>query len=204
MKNNKNITSVIGSAWPFKKDEVEPFAWMDNVFTKDECKKIIDLSEKYIKQRGEIGYGSTSKISNKVRKSSINWIPGTPNNYWIYQRLTNICMQLNDKFFKFNLYGFGESLQLTHYKAPGGHYEKHVDRTYSGLVRKLSMSVQLSDPKKYKGGDLIIYEGDFARPTLRNQGSVIVFPSFMEHQVVKVTKGERYSLVGWVTGENFK
>lgn len=204
MKENKKIINVIGSAWPFKKDEVEPFAWMDDVFTKDECKKIIDLSEKYIKQRGEIGYGSTSKISNKVRKSSINWIPGTPNNYWIYQRLTDVCIQLNKKFFKFNLFGFAEPLQLTHYMAPGGHYEKHVDRAFQGLIRKLSMSVQLSNPKKYKGGDLIIYEGDFKRPTIRTQGSVIIFPSFMEHQVTEVTKGERYSLVGWVTGENFK
>ena len=204
MKDNKQITNVIGSAWPFKKDEVEPFAWIDNVFTKDECKKIINLSDKYVKQKGEIGYGSRAKISSKIRKSSVNWIPTTSNNYWIYKRLTDTCMELNNKFFKFNLYGFGESLQLTYYKAPAGHYEKHVDRTYNGLVRKLSMSVQLSDPEKYKGGDLLMYEGDFARPTLRNQGSVIVFPSFMEHQVGKVTKGERYSLVGWVTGENFK
>ena len=66
MKDNKQITNVIGSAWPFKKDEVEPFAWIDNVFTKDECKKIINLSDKYVKQKGEIGYGSRAKISSKI------------------------------------------------------------------------------------------------------------------------------------------
>lgn len=204
MKENKNIINVIGSTWPFQKDEIEPFAWVDNVFTKDECEKIINLSKEHNQQQGQIGYGSSGRIEHKVRKSNISWIPTISDNFWIYQRLTDVCVQLNKKFFKFNLFGFGEPLQLTHYLAPGGHYEKHVDRAFQGLIRKLSMSVQLSNPEKYKGGDLIIYEGDFKRHTLRTQGSVIVFPSFMEHQVTKVTKGERYSLVGWVTGENFK
>ena len=33
------------------------------------------------------------------------------------------------------------------------------------------------------------------------QGSIIVFPSYMYHQVTPVTKGNRYSLVLWALGE---
>ena len=36
------------------------------------------------------------------------------------------------------------------------------------------------------------------------QGTAIFFPSYMEHAVVPVTKGTRYSLVCWVLGPNFR
>ena len=37
----------------------------------------------------------------------------------------------------------------------------------------------------------------------QGKGTVIVFPSFMEHQVSPVTTGVRYSLVVWITGPPF-
>ena len=72
------------------------------------------------------------------------------------------------------------------------------------MVRKLSVSVQLSEPEKYKGGDLIIYEGVDETIAKKFIGSITVFPSFMEHEVRPVTSGTRYSLVGWITGKEFK
>ena len=36
------------------------------------------------------------------------------------------------------------------------------------------------------------------------QGGAIVFPSFFHHRVKPVTKGTRYSLVGWVCGQPWK
>ena len=35
---------------------------------------------------------------------------------------------------------------------------------------------------------------------IRPKGSIIVFPSFLYHQVTPITKGTRYSLVMWVLG----
>ena len=35
-------------------------------------------------------------------------------------------------------------------------------------------------------------------------GSVIVFPSCMEHRVTPITKGTRYSVVCWFVGPPFK
>ena len=37
-----------------------------------------------------------------------------------------------------------------------------------------------------------------------DKGSIIVFPSFIEHRVKPVTKGTRYSLVMWNLGYPFK
>ena len=39
---------------------------------------------------------------------------------------------------------------------------------------------------------------------LRNRGTIIVFPSFLEHQVTPVTKGTRYSLVQWYSGPDWR
>ena len=38
----------------------------------------------------------------------------------------------------------------------------------------------------------------------KEQGTLILFPSYVLHEVKPVTKGERNSLVSWVTGKQFK
>ena len=36
------------------------------------------------------------------------------------------------------------------------------------------------------------------------RGSIVVFPSFLYHEVKPITKGTRYSLVVWFIGKPFK
>ena len=50
-----------------------------------------------------------------------------------------------------------EGLQFTNYKS-SDMYDKHIDRCYNAKVRKLSLSIQLTDPNNYEGGELYIYE----------------------------------------------
>ena len=75
---------------------------------------------------------------------------------------------------------------------------------YLGLVRKLSVSLQLSDPNDYDGGDLVINTGGGLQKMKREQGTITVFPSYNLHKVMPIERGTRYSLVGWVSGPNFK
>ena len=112
--------------------------------------------------------------------------------------------KLNDRFFKFDIFRLNEGFQFTNYKAPGDKYGKHIDRSQNMIVRKLSLSIQLTDPKEYEGGELYIYEGDKGEKMKQGQGDLILFPSYMLHEVKPVTKGERNSLVCWVTGKQFK
>ncbi len=63
------------------------------------------------------------------------------------------------------------------------------------------MSVQLSDEKSYDGGDLILYYGGKYYDTPRTKGTVIVFDSRLTHEVTPITRGERYSLVKWIHGD---
>ena len=77
-----------------------------------------------------------------------------------------------------------------------------------GKVRKISMTLNLTDPKSYEGGNLKFdlgphVEGDRLKvlDDSRLQGSLIVFPSFTYHCVTPVTSGTRYSLVLWLLGK---
>jgi PKHD-type hydroxylase len=68
----------------------------------------------------------------------------------------------------------------------------------------LSVSIQLTDPSEYEGGDLYLYDEDKGMLMNKSQGTLILFPSFVLHEVTPITKGERNSLVAWITGPNFK
>lgn len=116
-----------------------------------------------------------------------------------------------------------EDMQFTIYKK-NQHYNYHKDTDgkpnncpdnihLHGKIRKLSMSVCLSDPSKYEGGDFKILTNNQSNPTeiieieakeLKPMGSIIVFPSDEYHCVTPVTKGTRYSLVVWFLGRPFR
>ena len=80
-----------------------------------------------------------------------------------------------------------------------------------GLVRKLSCTINLNNPGEYMGGNLKFDFGPHSQneryhecEEIRPQGSIVVFPSFVHHQVTPVTRGTRYSLVLWALGRPFK
>ena len=79
-----------------------------------------------------------------------------------------------------------------------------------GLCRKISVTVNLSDPNDYDGGDLWLTKlpqdsslnelETFTNPNFRDKGAVVVFPSWIRHRVTPVTRGTRYSAVVWFNG----
>jgi hypothetical protein len=96
----------------------------------------------------------------KIRNSQISWLYPDDGLVEIFKKITDIILMLNQKYFNFDLFGITEGLQFTNYTAPSGNYGKHVDRSFSIPIRKLSMSIQLSNPNEYEGGDLLLHEGE--------------------------------------------
>lgn len=198
------IETRTSSVWPFTLDHVNQYAFWTNGFTKQECEEIIRLGtlagiDKAVVQKNE----QTCGVNEAVRKSEVSWIHPNQQTEWIYRKITDIVMSLNNSFFKFDLFGLTETLQFTKYTAPDGNYDKHTDAAVNMLVRKLSFTLQLSDPKDYEGGDLLLHIGPSPAIMEKKQGEVSVFPSYTLHEVTPVTKGTRYSLVAWVTGKPF-
>lgn len=90
--------------------------------------------------------------------------------------------------------------------------EKYVtDNRFVGKVRKISMTCNLNVPDSYDGGNLKFDFGHHSEgerfhecEEVRPQGSIIIFPSFLDHCVTPITRGTRYSLVLWVLGDPWK
>lgn len=81
----------------------------------------------------------------------------------------------------------------------------HIDKLYQGIIRRLSFTILLNNKEDFKGGEFEVYEGKNGIIVKEQEiGNILVFPSYVMHKVSPVTKGERYSLVGWVTGDNIK
>jgi PKHD-type hydroxylase len=189
------------SSWNFNLDIVNTYAFWEKAFSKEECQTIINTA----KNKGLIqGKTLNDKKAKDVRNSKISWIYPTDNMDWAFRRCTDIITNLNDRFFKFDLYGFNEGFQFTNYEAPGGKYGCHIDKIMNGVIRKLSISIQLTNPSEYEGGELYLYEDDKGTVMNKEQGTLIIFPSYILHEVMPVTKGERNSLVSWITGPSFK
>jgi PKHD-type hydroxylase len=72
-------------------------------------------------------------------------------------------------------------------------------------VRKLTVSVQLSDYDEYEGGNLEFKDSmNNISVAPRTRGSVIIYDSRTIHQITPVVSGVRKSLVCWIQGPRWK
>lgn len=159
--------------------------------------------------------GMTDARDQSVRASRVAWLTER----WAYEAALPFVARANAEAGWGFDYRIAQMIQFTAY-GPGERYGWHTDQTpepygpeygeYAGTIRKLSFSVQLSDPADYDGGRLEIERGVPGEPARVRaldealpRGSVVVFPSFVPHRVTPVTRGARYALVGWVCGPPF-
>jgi PKHD-type hydroxylase len=183
-----------------------------------------------VSKKVETGGKLTKKeIKNiqKKRDSDIVWM----NDKWIYDAVHPYIHEANQKAGWNFEWDWSESCQFTKYGI-GQYYGWHCDSweepyqrkqnedgTYPidhGKIRKLSVTISLTEPDEYVGGNLefdfrnqIDWERDKKSKIkecteIRPRGSIIVFPSFVWHRVAPVTKGVRNSLVVWNLGYPFK
>jgi len=200
--------------------ETFAFAWWDNAFTEDELNWLQERALNATEQ-ANVGLKSSGDKEDlsKIRRSKVSWLAKTQEVAWVFEKLSHVVSALNAEFYRFDLTGFAESLQLTNYDhADKGMYGWHQD--YGAIrkpSRKLSLVLQLTDPSSYEGGNLqILTNSAVSNATINSRGCadpvnmrkerglIVVFPSYVLHQVTPVTQGTRQSLVTWVTGPEFK
>ena len=191
--------------------------------------EIIDILEKDIEKFDDWQDDSKvmgNQLAPKIRNSKNAWIP---TEHWIGGWVWYYIQKANRENFLYDLWDIdGGSIQYTHYE-PGDYYTWHVDgdisSTYkpnikvgSGVnisedqvlqkgecVRKLSFSLQLSDAKDYRGGEVEFINSAGERYFApKRKGTLIVFDSRTKHRVRTVKSGLRKSLVGWVVGPRWR
>jgi PKHD-type hydroxylase len=87
---------------------------------------------------------------------------------------------------------------------PGEFYGDHVDNAIMGmgtddpLRADMSMTLFLSDPSEYDGGELMI-ETDVSPLAYKlPPGHAVVYPTYSLHRVQPVTRGERLAAITWI------
>ncbi len=184
---------------------VEPFVWWEGGFSEQELNW---LQEQAIKadQQGQVGGAHSEDQLKQIRRSQVSWLQKNQDNAWVFEKLAHIASSLNAQYYRFDLTGFGEALQLTNYdQSEHGMYGWHQD--YGGKLspsRKLSLVLQLTDPSQYEGGNLQVLTSGQPQNVRKQRGLVAAFPSYVLHQVTPVTNGSRQSLVAWISGPPFK
>lgn len=174
-------------------------AVLEQVFTPAECARLItDFTP--LLQPALVESLDLAR-STGIRRSSAVFVSSSESTQWVFKRLGKVAREVNDTIYGFDVAQFREGFQFTRYEV-GEYYGPHFDIGPGRLAeRKLSMTVQLSAPDAYTGGELVIYPEFVAA---KDQGSMTVFPSFMCHDVRPVQSGVRFSLVSWMAGPPFR
>jgi predicted 2-oxoglutarate/Fe(II)-dependent dioxygenase YbiX len=111
----------------------------------------------------------------------------------LFESVSSVSKKYQEEFKHYSI-NVDTGYQLLRYKE-GQFYTQHTD-SFITQQRSLSCSLILNDD--YEGGEFCFWDGTMMhRPP---KGAALVFPSnFMyPHEIRKVTKGERYSIITWL------
>ena len=126
-------------------------------------------------------------------------------NHWFEDHMKQVAF-LGNKACGWEYHVTGnENIQFAEY-GPEQHYHWHMDVfPLSGmpLDRKLTVVCLLNDPAEFTGGEFQIrLYSEYTAPLVK--GSVIAFPSFLEHRVTPVVEGVRKTATIWLNGPRFR
>ena len=194
----------------------QPYCVFEGQFSADICDQIIELGESIPSMQGVV----SSDPENNLRDSVVAWIRNTDEHTWLYELISGFVRETNELHWNWQLTG-PEPMQYTKY-GPEQFYTWHrdqkrepydVESRWPGQIRKISISIHLSDGDSYEGGEFVIEDNQASIDSLENRqkiltkartrGSAIVFPSHLYHRVNPVISGKRQSLVAWFLGPPF-
>lgn len=148
-------------------------------FTKQECDEIINLSKVLEKhERDEYPRAISYDFY------SIGW---NEDSKWIFDRL-------DDYFTDTTGIKVIKSLDAVHLfdYSVGDRFLRHSDIYYPNQIHNIG--VCLNDD--YEGGDFVLYQPEY-RVLPKTTGEIYTFKHSYEHEVLEVTKGHRWSLIGF-------
>lgn len=168
-----------------------------NFISKSECSTIIKENIKNELINATVGI--KRELKESIRKSQIQFI----DNEYIKNKLIS---ELKNIIF---LKGFNVAVvnqfQFTKYST-NGYYDWHMDYNadHDRFSRRFfSAVIQLND--EYEGGELMYRDLDGNEYIFeKGIGNLYVFNSSVYHKVSPISKGERFSLVNWLSVEEIK
>ena len=187
-------------------------AYWNNLFTDEELDQIFEYCNDLPAETAHTGHQKTEQTTREdVRKSQVAWVYRNNDTEWIFSRYDGAVQRINTSLFNVDIEPLS-SLQFTRYEEDGGHYDWHWDMQLApepfepNIIRqrKISVVTQLNDPEDYNGGVLKVGPCGRIYDIDQGKGVTCMFLSFVNHMVTPVTKGTRYSLVGWYEGPDWR
>ena len=167
---NKNLKS--NSLYPFIQRRI---------FSEDECNKILQTPT------------VKSDFKTKGHDSYVNFIVEDDSNSWIRNKIDKEVIRINKRVYKFKDIYLRDEIGIRTYDV-GHKYDWHTDNF---LHQRLTLTVQLNTD--YDGGDLFLFNGDFAEPK-KQIGVITIFPSYLFHTSTPVTRGSKKIIITHVLG----
>ena len=181
-------------------------AWQ-GLFSDAELDALVRLGDSLTLEKAELSVGGQGY--ENIRRTMVAWVERNSETDTLYRRMEEAVLALNARYFRFDLSGLAD-FQYALYGGPeGGHFDWHKDygRDPSDPAReprKLTLSIQLSDPSEYQGCELQVRAGNQIDIAPKARGTVIAFPANVLHQVTPIISGVRRALVVWAVGPEFR
>jgi PKHD-type hydroxylase len=173
--------------------------YLEGGFDAEECDRIVALRTEM-----KVGKARPGRNVGLMRDSRICWVRPNPESAWLFEKLRQAVVHVNQNVYRAELDGFTEPLQISEYGV-GHFYDWHLDIGKSAAsIRKISFVVQLSEETDYEGGELELLFATHPVAQPKTRGTIVLFPSYILHRVTRVTRGSRMSLVGWVGGPPYR
>ena len=120
--------------------------------------------------------------------------------------MIDFIISSNANHFGYDLFQLSASKILNYntYKV-NEEYTWHIDASMQSPVRDIKLTCLLNcSEEKYEGGDLFLFRDGEVKIRNFDPGSAVIFPSFTNHKVNKITSGSRATLAIWMEGPKFR
>lgn len=173
--------------------------WYLGKLDSDSCNQVIAEMSGIEVRDATMGVDGAEKDTN-TRNTNVRF---GDSNYWLGKDFESIANQANQTCgWDYHITG-RENMQFAEY-GPEQHYAWHTDTfTLAGTPteRKITVVCLLND--EFEGGQFQVrLYNDYTAPL--EKGTIIAFPSILEHRVIPVTSGVRYSATMWFNGPRFR
>lgn len=199
-------TTRIGSDYDFESENEDWFQQLELIYaydflTDEECDTLIEITT--IIQGNNPGTVDNIPNFREVKAIPLHFMGSKIN--WLSDRIQEAVKDFNYQFYRFDISAL-DGLSLCTYNAEqGSQYRAHNDCIFNdGLMRKLTVVIQLTDPNEYQEGSTLVLDGELQISLKKERGSINIFPSFLTHRVDPITKGTRHAIVTWVAGPPFR
>ncbi len=169
------------------------------LFSKDECAQILSTCIDELWLPATV-IGGIPDFHQSKRQKLRGDTAGFP-----FLNIKDITKNANSEIYDFNLIGIiDQDFPQVFAYSENDFYKMHLDLNPVAPSRKITFIINLSEPTSYSGGEINFLNIDTSTSGINDQGSCLIFPSYIPYEITKVTSGVKHIIVGHVHGALFK